>query len=218
MDPDRRGEDESAARGTRRGSGPTSDERAATTSPLNEALDEAQERQLEQEEADVAAEDRVGHGGRAVGRERHAVRSRAGPSPTRPASEPPMVRAISTATTITRPTPASGVRSGRSSASKTSVRGSPNGRRNRGRRRPPASAACAASLTRSIERRRPARSGRRRRAQPAGEPEVAEQDHEGEHQPPTNSSACAPTRVQNTPIEADARDTTARRSRGRSRR
>ena len=42
------------------------------------------------------------------------------------ASEPPMVRAIRP-DTITRPTPAIGVRSGRSSASKTSVRGSPNG-------------------------------------------------------------------------------------------
>ena len=30
------------------------------TSPLKSALDEPQERQLEQEEADVAAEDRVG--------------------------------------------------------------------------------------------------------------------------------------------------------------
>ena len=41
---------------------------------VEQALDQPQERQLEQEEADVAAEDRVGHGRGPVRRERHLLR------------------------------------------------------------------------------------------------------------------------------------------------
>ena len=100
-------------------------------------------------------------------------------------------------TRATRPTPAIGVRSGRSSASKTSVRGSPNG----GSAGPsPAAGARGRGLVdRSMMLRRPASPVAGRRAA-AGEPEVAEQDHQGERRrPPTNSSACAPSRVQKTP-------------------
>ena len=70
MDADRRGEDEPAVRGAddvarqRQQQGGDDD-------PVEHALDESQERQLEQEEADVAVEDRVGD--RRRGRERDAV-------------------------------------------------------------------------------------------------------------------------------------------------
>ena len=112
------------------------------------------------------------------------------------ASEPPMVSA-SSPETMTSPTPAIGVRSGRSSASKTMVRGSPKPG-GPGRRRPPA-LELAASLTRSMMPRRldgPLPGGGLSRFAIARLPS---RTTSARARPPMNSSAWAPTRVQKTP-------------------
>ena len=64
MDPDRVSKTEAAGHRRDEVARAGDDSRAAMTSPLNSALDEAQERQVEQEEADVPAEDRIGDGAR----------------------------------------------------------------------------------------------------------------------------------------------------------
>ena len=126
------------------------------TSPLNSALDQAQERKLEQEVADVPVEDRVGDArGR---RERDAVDPQQRRSPMPRETEPAMISAMNNATPPSTQ-PARGVRSGRSPASNTMACSFASLDRNRSRppkAEPPprrSSAALAASLRRSNSER-----------------------------------------------------------------
>ena len=81
VDADRRREDQPAARGADDVAGEGQEQRA-DDQRVEQALDEAQERQLEQEEADVPVEDRVGDGWPSARTARGG--STAGPSPRRP--------------------------------------------------------------------------------------------------------------------------------------
>ena len=72
VDADRRREDEPAARRADEVAG-EDDDQGRDDEAVEQALDEPQERQLEQEEADVAAEDRVGDGRGPGRRERDPV-------------------------------------------------------------------------------------------------------------------------------------------------
>ena len=105
-----------------------------------------------------------------------------------PETEPPMISASSSATTPSVQ-PASGVRSGRSAASKVMACAPPAPGRSRpppnGDRDPPrrSSAACAASLNRSTSERsdpEPSPDGRRREA--PGQPEVPEEGDGGDQE------------------------------------
>ena len=113
--PGRGGEDERRRVAPDEVAAPATSTSVAMSSPLNSALDEAQERQLEQEEADVLAEDRVRD------RRRRSARTAPGaatagssPRPTRPAGDDQRDEHGDADEDRRRP---SGVRSGRSSAS-----------------------------------------------------------------------------------------------------
>ena len=95
VDPDAGVEDRRARRPRRAGSAPPTTRSAATSRPLASRLEEPEERQVEQVERDVAAEDRVGDDG--PGRiERDAGAARAGSSARSPAIEPATPSAVRT--------------------------------------------------------------------------------------------------------------------------
>ena len=155
VDADRRGEDQPAARRTDEVAGEGQDAGRPTTMPLNSPW--TRRRNGSSNRKKLMSRPKIGSVTRRGRRERDAVRSRAGPSPTPPTATPPMRSAMNRAIPP-RIQPASGVRSGMSPASKVmawlfAVRG--RGRHRTRDRGPPrrSSAAWAASLIRSTSDR-----------------------------------------------------------------
>ena len=206
MDAGPGGEDGAPRDRARRYRAPATHERGDEQA-VDQRLDEPQERQVEQEERDVPAEDRVGDG-RAVGIERDACCQRRIVSHGRP----PTPRDAERDEDRERPMTcaASGTRSGISSGSNDRPCGRPRradpAAAERARPPPGRVGVGAASFrpvdqpARSCRRARPAAGGR----QPAGQPEVAEQDDERDQRARRGTARLDPEAGPEHRVEADA--------------
>ena len=188
------------------------------SSPLSAPWTSAQERQLEEVVADVAAEDRVDHGGAPGERERHLVAATAGPSPSCRRGGPAVPRAMRTVSAMSSQR-TTGTRSGMSSASKLIVPtppgppkpapSKPGGRSavaaetgpaawSRHRRDVPGvdPEASPSRAAKPAERARAVRIGRRREA--PGQPDVAAEEEATATKTTMNRTAWVPSRVKKT--------------------